>query len=119
LQFKVYPAEKNYAINASSNTLNFNTSTMGATINRVTMQSSSATAKVTVKSVTLVKTDGTKYTQVVSPFWGCSVKESFTTGINTVRTNTPASNVFYNLQGQRVTPRKGIYIHNGRKVIIK
>lgn len=119
LQFKVYPAEKNYAINASSNTLNFNTSTMGATINRVTMQSSSATAKVTVKSVTLVKTDGTKYTQVVSPFWGCSVKESFTTGINTVRTNTPVSNVFYNLQGQQVTPRKGIYIHNGRKVIIK
>jgi hypothetical protein len=28
--------------------------------------------------------------------------------------------VYYNLQGQRVEkPRKGIYIHNGRRVVIR
>ena len=34
--------------------------------------------------------------------------------------NLQSNEVYYNLQGQRVDrPRKGIYIHNGRKVVIK
>ena len=41
------------------------------------------------------------------------------TAIETVEVET-ANNVYYNLQGQRVAaPTKGIYIHNGRKVIVK
>ena len=44
-----------------------------------------------------------------------------TTGISAVeRMNTMNDNVFYNLSGQRVAqPTKGLYIVNGKKVIIK
>lgn len=44
-----------------------------------------------------------------------------TTGISAVeRMNTTNDNVFYNLSGQRVAqPTKGLYIVNGKKVIIK
>jgi hypothetical protein len=41
------------------------------------------------------------------------------TAVETVEVET-ANNVYYNLQGQRVAaPTKGIYINNGRKVIVK
>ena len=34
--------------------------------------------------------------------------------------NLQSNEVYYNLQGQRVEkPRKGIYIHNGRRVVIR
>ena len=45
-----------------------------------------------------------------------------TTGINVQSSmfNAPSDNAFYTLQGQRVEkPGKGIYIRNGRKVVIK
>ncbi|MCH5307372.1 MAG: hypothetical protein J1E37_04770 [Prevotella sp.] len=44
-----------------------------------------------------------------------------TTGINTIQTNNEAkNNVFYNLAGQRIAqPTKGLYIVNGKKVVIK
>lgn len=42
------------------------------------------------------------------------------TGIATVRTVIPNDGVFYTLQGVRVDhPSKGIYIQNGKKIIIK
>jgi hypothetical protein len=43
------------------------------------------------------------------------------TDIKDVLTSTnEQKSLFYNLQGQRVkNPGKGIYIHNGRKVLIK
>lgn len=42
------------------------------------------------------------------------------TGINDVQKEVKADNSYYTLQGIRVnTPSKGIYIHNGRKVVIK
>ena len=45
-----------------------------------------------------------------------------TTGINAVDTEAKEINdgVYYNLNGQRVTtPRKGLYIVNGKKVMVK
>lgn len=43
-----------------------------------------------------------------------------TTGINMVNTDVQNNDEYYNLQGQRVmTPTKGMYIHNNKKVIIK
>ena len=46
--------------------------------------------------------------------------DSSTTGIMSVDAEKPADNVYYNLNGQRVTtPQRGIYIQNGRKVIVK
>jgi galactose mutarotase-like enzyme len=42
------------------------------------------------------------------------------TKIETASANTEKSNIYYNLQGQRVeNPSKGIYILNGKKVLIK
>lgn len=42
------------------------------------------------------------------------------TGINDVQKEVKTDNSYYTLQGIRVnTPSKGIYIHNGRKVVIK
>ena len=43
-----------------------------------------------------------------------------TTGINSVETHEAQNGAFYNLNGQRVAaPGKGLYIVNGKKVIIK
>ena len=43
-----------------------------------------------------------------------------TTGINDVQKRVSEQNVYYNLQGQRVdNPGKGLYIKNGRRVVIK
>lgn len=42
------------------------------------------------------------------------------TGIQTLKQERPADSVYYNLSGQRVEhPTKGLYIHNGKKVVIK
>jgi hypothetical protein len=42
-----------------------------------------------------------------------------TTGINTIKLN-PADGIIYDLNGRRVlNPAKGIYIQNGRRVVIK
>jgi hypothetical protein len=43
-----------------------------------------------------------------------------TTGIINTLQRVGEQDVYYNLQGQRVDrPRKGIYIHNGRRVVIR
>jgi hypothetical protein len=49
------------------------------------------------------------------------IPEESPTGINTLQTdNTSLTDRYYNLQGQPVTnPTKGIYIHNGKKVVVK
>ena len=45
--------------------------------------------------------------------------EDGTTGIN-VQSSIQSDNAYYTLQGQRVAkPGKGLYIHNGKKVVIK
>ena len=42
------------------------------------------------------------------------------TGIQTLKQERPADGTYYNLSGQRVEhPRKGLYIHNGKKMVIK
>ena len=53
--------------------------------------------------------------------YGFVFAENTTTGIENVKTNTPIkNNTYYNLSGQAVkNPTKGIYILNGKKVIIK
>lgn len=53
--------------------------------------------------------------------YGFVFAENTTTGIENIRTNTPIKdNTYYNLSGQAVkNPTKGIYILNGKKVIIK
>lgn len=114
-QFKVYPSEKTQDITAAKSTLTF-TSAMGTSISRITMQSSQAGNKTTVKNVYLIKKDGTKQKTEVSAFWGCSVTENIITGIMPVTYTRSTDHHIYNLSGQRVTnPGKGIYIQNGKK----
>ncbi|MCD8290359.1 MAG: hypothetical protein LUC91_02530, partial [Prevotella sp.] len=46
--------------------------------------------------------------------------DSTATGINGVTLNTNGNNLYYNLNGQRVSsPTKGIYILNGKKILVK
>ena len=53
-------------------------------------------------------------------FIDAEIGESSTTGINTVETSTVANGAIYNLAGQRVAqPAKGLFIINGKKVVIK
>ena len=55
-------------------------------------------------------------------FGGMNGEDDGTTGIDIQSSifNLQSNEVYYNLQGQRVeNPRKGIYIHNGRRVVIK
>ena len=118
-QFKVYPSEKTQEITAAKNTLTF-TSAMGTSISRITLQSSQAGNKTTVKNVYLIKKDGTRQKTEVSPFWGCSVNEKVITGIKPVIYTPVTDHHIYNLRGQRVTnPVKGIYIQNGKKYFSK
>ncbi|MCD8297576.1 MAG: hypothetical protein LUC88_08385 [Prevotella sp.] len=43
-----------------------------------------------------------------------------TTGINGVTLQTTGNNIYYNLAGQRVSsPTKGVYILNGKKILVK
>ena len=43
-----------------------------------------------------------------------------TTAIKNIENKQDATGEYYNLQGQRVNaPAKGLYIHNGKKVVIK
>ena len=51
-----------------------------------------------------------------------SFDDDETTDIESITTDeeTKDNDVYYNLNGQRVSnPQKGVYIHNGKKVIIK
>lgn len=42
------------------------------------------------------------------------------TGIDNVKVETSKDNIVYDLQGRRVSqPAKGIYIVNGKKVLVK
>ncbi len=53
-------------------------------------------------------------------FFGFDFVYDVTTGISTVKAATTTSNTIFNLQGQKVTnAQKGLYIINGRKVVIK
>lgn len=51
---------------------------------------------------------------------GSDWEENTTTAISVVKQAKPADNAYYTLQGVRVAaPAKGIYIHNGKKTIIR
>ena len=90
-----------------------------STINQVTLQWQKTTpGSVKIKSLWLVKRDGTKETCDPSVYWGCYMSEVNTTGIATVTADAPTDDRIYNLQGMRVNlPQKGIYIKGGKKYV--
>ena len=52
--------------------------------------------------------------------WVQECASDYTTGISTIATEPMHGDAIYDLQGRRVNkPTKGIFIHNGKKVVIK
>ena len=120
LQYKVYGTSEAYsAITDATSKLSF-TNAMG-TITRITLQCNKTSGKTTVKSIWLVKKDGTKIPSDPGVFWGCTMSDvKTTTGIYSLKMDLNTDGKTYNLQGQRVDhPQKGIYIKNGKKFIKK
>ena len=111
------------ASGTNTTTVIFDSSILGSTFWGVTLQTQSGICTAKVKSATLIKADGTEVPTTITAAWGCSVTTEATpiTGIQPILT-TPSytDNAIYDLSGRRVNnPTKGLYIMNGRKVVIR
>ncbi len=113
-------------LTAGSNTsvIDFDSNQIGSSFYRITLQSllaGNVTAK--VKDAALIKKDGTEVPGKITVGWGCTVTSESSpkpSAIDGITIRPVESNAIYNLQGQRMTsPRKGIYIRNGKKYIAK
>lgn len=124
LMFKVYcTSDKTKDISAATTKMNF--STTWGTISRITLQCKQTSGTVRVKSINLIKKDGTKVPCDPSVYWGCTMSDvSLTnteTGISNIKMdmNKGDGNI-YDLSGRRLqTPTKGINIQNGKKIYTK
>ena len=130
LQVKVYGdntgnnsyKEQIVALTGATTTINFDASQLGSTFCRVTLQTLVGTTTAKVKKSTLIKKDGTEEPGAISVGWGCTLttEASPTSSVQNLRYSPEQTDIIYNLSGQRVTnPRKGLYIANGKKFIIK
>ena len=111
------------ASGTNTTTVIFDSSILGSTFWGVTLQTQSGICTAKVKSATLIKADGTEVPTTITAAWGCSVTTEATpiTGIQPILT-TPSytDNAIYDLSGRRVNnPTKGLYIMNGKKVVIR
>ena len=134
LQIKIYGDKKSgddyneqyvpLSDTSESTTAEFDTSILGSTFWGITLQTNSGITTATLKEAKLIKADGTEEPASVTAAWGCTVTAKSTpkpTGIQNIKyVKSEADGAIYNLQGQRVdNPKKGIFIQNGRKVVIK
>ncbi|MBQ7425808.1 MAG: cellulase family glycosylhydrolase [Prevotella sp.] len=117
--------EQYTGLTAGSNTteVTFDTSILGSTFWGVTLQTLAGAMTAKVKKASLIKADGSEVSLTVSKAWGCEVssESSPSSGIRSISaTLDKGEGYIYNLNGQRMTtPRKGIYIQNGKKYILK
>ena len=116
--------EVKLSASSETTTATFDAAVLGKTITYIMLQTLSGAKTVKVKNVTLTKADGSVVSGNVSKGWGCEVTSEYaekTSAIKAIQTkNIDADDTIYNLQGQRInTPKKGIYIKNGRKYIAK
>ena len=134
LQFKIYgdktgsSYQEDYiplAAGSKTSEATFDSAKVGSNVYRITLQALEEKPSLTAKviKVSLLKKDGTEESGKVSKGWGCEVtSESMPkTGIRTLLFNkTTNDGAIYNLQGQRMTtPRRGIYIQDGKKYIAR
>jgi hypothetical protein len=110
----------------AANTLIKLPSNYGTTLQRVTLQYNRSTSySTTIKRMALVRKDGTETEVNPTVFWGCTLtvdSKLKPSGIIQTTANTQqADNRIYTLTGQQLsaTPRRGIYIRNGRKLLVK
>lgn len=123
-KLKHYPNQGYQDVTEAKSIIKFNTATMGETLTRITLQTFQAGNKAIVKSVKLVKKDGTTEDSNVSVFWGCAVSEIILNGIQAVEPAVSANGTstrIFNLRGQQVgnTFPKGLYIRNGKKFVVR
>jgi len=117
--------EQYTGLTAGSNTteVTFDTSILGSTFWGVTLQTLAGAMTAKVKKASLIKADGSEITLTVTKAWGCEVssESSPSSGIRSISaTPNKGEGQIYNLNGQRITtPRKGIYIQNGKKYIAR
>ena len=110
------------ASGTNTTTITFDASALGSTFWGVTLQTTSGPLTAKVKKAVLIKADDSETVSTVTKAWGCEVSsESTPTGIQSIKVfASETDGAIYNLSGQRVSsPSKGIYIQNGKKIIIK
>jgi hypothetical protein len=110
------------ASGSNSTTITFDASALGSTFWGVSLQTISGPLTAKVKKAVLIKADDSEIVSTVTKAWGCEVSsESTPTGIQSIKVfASETDGAIYNLSGQRVSsPSKGIYIQNGKKIIIK
>ena len=109
-------------------TVNFNRSTLGQQVRRVTLQyTKNDTYEANVVRAVLLKADGTEQETDLTPFWGCQItdivvtpKANDLTAIDGKNKETTAENGWWTLDGRRMAKaptRRGVYLHNGRKIL--
>ena len=125
LQVKIYGGtggkESSQKITGASTTITFNPSVTGSNTSRITLQTMIGEQTAVLRDAYLIKNDGTEEKTEISVFWGCSITtQPRTTAILSPRIPAETDDAIYNLSGQRVvSPRKGFYIQNGKKHIIR
>ena len=110
------------ASGTNTTTITFDASALGSTFWGVTLQTTSGPLTAKVKKAVLIKADDSETVSTVTKAWGCEVSSELTpSGIHSFKAiQDRGDGVIYNLSGQRVSsPSKGIYIQNGKKIIIK
>ena len=110
------------ASGTNTTTITFDASALGSTFWGVTLQTTSGPLTAKVKKAVLIKADDSETVSTVTKAWGCEVSsESTPTGIQSIKVfASETDGAIYNLSGQRVSsPSKGIYIQNGKKIILK
>ena len=110
------------ASGTNTTTITFDASALGSTFWGVTLQTTSGPLTAKVKKAVLIKADDSETVSTVTKAWGCEVSSELTpSGIHSFKAiQDRGDGVIYNLSGQRVSsPSKGVYIQNGKKIIIK
>ena len=110
------------ASGTNTTTITFDASALGSTFWGVTLQTTSGPLTAKVKKAVLIKADDSETVSTVTKAWGCEVSsESTPTGIQSINAfASEKDGAIYNLSGQRVSsPSKGIYIQNGKKIILR
>ena len=110
------------ASGTNTTTITFDASALGSTFWGVTLQTTSGPLTAKVKKAVLIKADDSETVSTVTKAWGCEVSsESTPTGIQSIKAfASEKDGAIYNLSGQRVSsPSKGIYIQNGKKIILR
>ena len=109
---------------SKTTTVTFDQSKTGSVVSRLTLQTNIGATQAKITKAVLIKSDDTEVELAPTVAWGCSMTTESTpkpTGIQSIKVfASETDGAIYNLSGQRVSsPSKGIYIQNGKKIILR